>query len=97
MELANLPEYYKEVAEFHLCEYYTKAKEYGEAQTHCNSVIKNEKSMGAEVDVTASICNLATALIGEEKYDEAIKILKEALQNETYDKKKVISVEAADV
>ena len=97
LELANLPEYYKEVAEFHLCEYYTKTKEYGEAEIHCNSVIKNKKSMGAEIDVADSICNLATALIGEEKYDEAIKILKDALQNEAYDKKKVIVREPTDV
>ena len=97
MELANLPEYYKEVAEFHLCEYYTKTKEYGEAEIHCNSVIKNKKSMGAEIDVADSICNLATALIGEEKYDEAIKILKDALQNEAYDKKKVVVSELTDV
>ena len=97
LELANLPEYYKEVAEFHLCEYYTKTKEYGEAEIHCNSVIKNKKSMGAEIDVADSICNLATALIGEEKYDEAIKILKDALQNEAYDKKKVVVSELTDV
>lgn len=60
-------------------------------------MIKNKKSMGAEIDVADSICNLATALIGEEKYDEAIKILKDALQNEAYDKKKVVVGEPTDV
>lgn len=53
--------------------------------------------MGAEIDVADSICNLATALIGEEKYDEAIKILKDALQNEAYDKKKVVVGEPTDM
>ncbi|OAO18220.1 dnaj-like protein [Blastocystis sp. ATCC 50177/Nand II] len=87
LKVKGLPQHFGDKAHAALCELYTKTKEYKEAHGHCEYVIQHKKEMGESVDVSEAVCNEATALLAEDKYDEAIRLLSDALKEDQRNQK----------
>ena len=94
LKVKGLPQHFGDKAHAALCELYTKTKEYKEAHGHCEYVIQHKKEMGESVDVSEAVCNEATALLAEDKYDEAIRLLSDALKEDQRNQKVTVVVES---
>lgn len=87
LKVKGLPQHFNDMAHAALCDLYTKTKEYKEAHGHCDYVIQHKKEMGENVNVSEAVCNEATALLAEDKYDEAIRLLNDALKEDQQNQK----------
>ena len=87
LAVKHLPHAYEVKAKFFLCKYLTEEKQYGEAHDFCTFVETHKGDLGEEQDASEATCALATALMAEEKYDEAIRLLNDALKDNQNNKR----------
>ena len=85
--MKGLPHRYQSLAKYYLCKYNTELKEYGKAHDFCQFVVDNKNDLGEGVDASDAVCALATALLAEDKYDQAIRLLNDALKNDQNNRK----------
>ena len=87
LKVKGLPHRYQSLAKYYLCKYNTELKEYGKAHDFCQFVVDNKNDLGEGVDASDAVCALATALLAEDKYDQAIRLLNDALKNDQNNRK----------
>lgn len=87
LKVGGLPTHFQMIAQSRLCDLYTKTKEYKEAHGYCQYVVTHKHDVSEGVDASDAVCNLATALLAEDKYDEAIRLLQDALKDDRQNQK----------
>lgn len=92
LKVKGLPHRYMSLANYYLCKYNTELKDYGKAHDYCQFVVNNKNDLGEGIDANDAVCALATALLAEDKYDEAIRLLNDALKDDKGNKKVCVVV-----
>lgn len=87
IKLPKVPQHYVGLAHYHLCNLYTNEKAYDKVSTHCRYVLDHKSELSNSVDVADATCNLATVLMSQDEFDQAVKLLEDALRENQENKK----------
>ena len=81
LEIDQLPVFYSNKANHMLCKLYTDNKQYAEAKKACDYVIAHRSSLDESIDVVDAYCNIASGLLAEDKFEEARRVIQDAMKD----------------